>query len=182
MKKLFLILSTALILLPAFSQSKRKATIAPSYAWTVQQPLGLRDSSTIDTLLYNYYKQSIPSEMSDAWATTGALGAEGINMIFSERRPTSDFFLGDALAVWLPNEKTNRFYNTRIPMTLLSFNTSGGRETSQERLRANFSGNVNAKAQVGAMIDYIYSKGSYNLSGDERPDMGCVGFIYGRPI
>ena len=69
--------------MPAFSQSqsnqsKKKATIAPSYAWTVQQPLGLRDSSTIDTLLYNYYKQSIPSEMSDAWATTGALGAEGI--------------------------------------------------------------------------------------------------------
>lgn len=182
MKKLFLILSTALVLLPAFSQSegkKKKATIAPSYAWTVQQPLGLRDSSTIDTLLYNYYKQSIPSEMSDAWATTGALGAEGINMIFSERRPVSDFFLGDALAVWLPNEKTNRFYNTRIPMTLLSFNTSGGRETSQERLRANFSGNVNAKAQIGAMIDYIYSKGSYNYQATKDLIWGASGSYMG---
>ena len=179
MKKLFLILSTAAILLPAFSQSKKKATIAPSYAWTVQQPLGLRDSSTIDTLLYNYYKQSIPSEMSDAWATTGALGAEGINMIFSERRPTSDFFLGDALAIWLPDEKANRFYNTRIPMTLLSFNTSGGRETSQERLRANFSGNVNAKAQIGAMIDYIYSKGSYNYQATKDLIWGASGSYMG---
>lgn len=54
-----------------------------------------------------------------------------------------------------------KFYNTRVPMTPLSFNSSGGKETAQERLKAIFSGNINRRAQIGANVDYLYSKGSY---------------------
>ena len=75
----------------------KKQVIAPSYAWRVIEPLGLREPTTIDTLPDNYGQQSVPSMKSDAWATTGNLGAEGINMIFSQRRPMSDFFFRDAL-------------------------------------------------------------------------------------
>ena len=46
-------------------------------------------------------------------------------------------------------------------MTLVSFNTAGGRDNTQERLSTVFSGNINRKAQVGAMLDYLYSKGCY---------------------
>ncbi len=139
----------------------RKSAIAPSFAWKLLSPLGLRKTAPIDTLPLNYYIQSIPSMASTAYATTGNLGAEGMNMIFSERAPMSDFFFRDGLYHWLPSHDKMRFYNTRIPMTLLSFNSSGGKETSQERLQGTFSGNINSKAQVGAMVDYLYSKGSY---------------------
>lgn len=40
-------------------------------AWKPIAPLGLHEESTIDTLLYNYYQQAIPSAVSDAYATTG---------------------------------------------------------------------------------------------------------------
>ena len=36
----------------AITEDKAEKT---SYAWTVIEPLGLRQQSTIDTLLYNYY-------------------------------------------------------------------------------------------------------------------------------
>ena len=157
---------TLLLLLAAFgvaatAYAEKKPVIAPSTAWTIMEPLGLHEPATIDTLFENYSRRSVPSEVSDAYCTTGTLGAEGENMIWLEHRGRSEFFFRDALRAWLPSVETQKFYNTRVPMTLLSFNTSGGKENAQERLKAIFSGNINRRAQVGAHLDYIYSKGSY---------------------
>lgn len=141
--------------------AKRKTQLEPSYAWRLESPLGLRVPADIDTLPDNYGRRSVPSEVSDAWATTGNLGGPGINMIFAERPALGRFFFDDAFAHWLPSYGKQRFYNTRIPMTLLSYNAGGGRDDGQDRLQATFSGNINARAQVGGMVDYLYSKGSY---------------------
>ncbi len=116
---------------------------------------------------------------SDAWATTGNLGAEGINMIIDQRRPMSNFFFEDAIETWLPTIHTMKFYNTRIPMTLLSFNSAGGRDNSQERLSTIFSGNINAKAQFGALLDYLYSKGCYNYQAAKNLTWGFSGSYIG---
>lgn len=143
-------------------QAAKKSVIAPSFAWKTLAPLGLHEEATIDTTLHNYYLQAVPSEVSSAYATTGNLGAEGMNMIFFERQPMSEFFFKDALNAWMPSENTHVYYNTRVPMTLLSYNTGGGRENVQDRLKMAFSGNANSRLQIGANLDYIYSKGSYN--------------------
>jgi hypothetical protein len=148
-------------------------------AWSVLQPLGLREPASVDTLQYNYYRNAIPSAASDAWATTGNLGAEGINMIFSERKPTSDFFFRDGLSYWLPSLEKMKFYNTKIPMTLMSYNTSGGRENAQDRLMADFSGNINKRAQIGAKLDYLYSKGSYSYQATKDLTWGFSGSYIG---
>ena len=150
-----------------------------SYCWEVLPPLGLREIVPMDTLPLNYYQRSIPSFVSPAWATTGNLGAEGMNMIFEERAPMSNFFFRDALTHWMPTHDKMRFYNTRIPITMLSFNTAGGRDNAQERLKGNFSGNINEKAQVGALIDYLYSKGSYNNQATKDLTWGLSGSYMG---
>lgn len=157
----------------------KKISVAPSTAWSLIAPLGLREESTIDTLLYNYSRLSVPSAVSNAWASTGNLGGEGINMIFHQRPAMSDFFFRDALDAWLPTFSKMKFYNTRQPMTLVSFNSSGGRETAQERLQAVFSGNINAKAQVGANLDYLYSKGSYANQAAKNLTWGANGSYLG---
>lgn len=173
--------------LPVRAQGHRHETtgthkapvIAPSYAWKLFSPLGLREPASMDTLMLNYSRESIPSMVSSAYATTGNLGAEGMNMIFHERKPMSDFFFRDALDHWMPTYDKMRFYNTRIPMTLVSFNTAGGRENAQERLKTIFSGNINAKAQIGAMVDYLYSKGCYNYQATKDLSWGFSGSYIG---
>ena len=157
----------------------KKQEIAPSYAWKLIEPLGLRESASIDTLPINYGQESVPSMVSDAWATTGNMGAEGINMIFSDRLAISNFFFQDAISAWLPSANTMKFYNTRIPMTLLSFNSAGGRDNAQERLSAIFSGNINSKAQFGALLDYLYSKGCYNYQAAKNLTWGFSGSYIG---
>lgn len=170
-----LFVAAATIVCPA-----KQPDLAPSYAWTIMPPLGLREPSTIDTTLINYAQRSVPSEVvSPAYATTGNYGTEGINMIFFERDPMSDFFFHDVLSPYLPGLKKQRFYNTRQPMTLLSYRTGGGREQAQDRLKMDFSGNINSRAQVGAMFDYIYSKGSYNNQALKNMTWGVSGSYIG---
>lgn len=159
--------------------SSKSQQLAPSYAWTITEPLGERYLSTIDTLQYNYQRQAIPSLVSNAYATTGNYGAEGINMIFFDRPTMSPFFFSDALAAWLPSINTQKFYNTRIPMTLLSYNTGGGKNNTQDRLKGIFSGNVNKSLAIGASLDYIYSKGSYEYQSDKDFTWGAFASYMG---
>lgn len=161
------------------AHAHKHTQLAPSYAWSLIEPLGLREPATIDTAMINYYRGSVPSLVSDAWTTTGNLGGEGINEIWSERPVVSDFFFRDALLPWILTADKMKFYNTRIPMTLLSFNTGGGRETTQDRLKAIFSGNINRKAQVGAYLDYLYSKGSYANQATKDLSWGINGSYLG---
>lgn len=180
MRKSYIILAIALAVAAIFTaHGKKKQVIEPSYAWQAIPPLGLREPATIDTNYIDYSLKSVPSEVSNAYATTGNLGTEGINMIYFDRPSMSDFFFRDALHPWIPSIKTLKFYNTRIPMTLMSYNFGGGKEDAQERLNGIFSGNINSRAQVGAYLDYIYSKGSYNYQAAKDLTWGASGSYLG---
>lgn len=140
---------------------KPKTVVAPSVAWTVDETLGERRAATIDTLFENYHRRFVPSMQSTAWATTGNYGAQGQNQVFFERQPVSEFFMADAMRQWITPPSGHRFYNTRIPMTLLAYSTGGNKYSNQDRTSAVFSGNATPRLQFGAGMDYIYSKGSY---------------------
>lgn len=179
MKRAIGILIFGVIALAVFCQTKRPPVLAPSYAWKIIEPLGLHEEATIDTLPINYGQRSVPSMASPAWVTTGNYGAQGENMIWSGRTERSDFFFQDAMSQWIPSVRTMKFYNTRIPMTLLSYNTSGSRDISQDHLSVTFSGNANKEIQVGALLDYIYSKGCYANQADKGLIWGFSGSYMG---
>lgn len=160
--RIFPIVCIISAIMPLAALSEKGEVIPPSYAWDILPPLGLHEPATIDTLFQNYAQRSVPTDQHIVYATTGNLGAPGINMDYMRQHPFSRFFFRDAMANWRPAEGNHTFYNTRIPMTLMGYNTGGGRENKQDRLTAIFSGNVNARLQFGANVDYLYSKGSYN--------------------
>jgi len=149
------------------STKTKKQRVEPSYAWRVSEPLGLHYPSTLDTIHLDYHRTMVPSMVSDAWLTTGNYGAPGQNQIFFERPLAGDFFFEDAIDAWLHDTGTMRYYNTRIPMTLLSHSTGGDKYSNLDRTQLEFSGNVDRKTQVGGGIDYIYSKGSYDQQADK---------------
>lgn len=171
-------LAIIIILCAPLLLAAKDPELPPPTAWEPLPPLGLREPCGMDTLEYNYFQASIPSARSDAWATTGNFGAEGINMIFEERLPYSEFFLGDALRTWKP--RTRKFYNSRIPMTLLGYTTGGGRDAAQDHLTGTFSGNINRRAQIGALLDYLYSKGSYANQATNDLTWGFSGSYIGE--
>ena len=149
------------------STKTKKQRVEPSYAWRVSEPLGMHYPSTLDTIHLDYHRTMVPSMVSDAWLTTGNYGAPGQNQIFFERPLAGEFFFEDAIDAWLHDTGTMRYYNTRIPMTLLSHSTGGDKYSNLDRTQLEFSGNVDRKTQVGGGIDYIYSKGSYDQQADK---------------
>lgn len=177
MKRILLILLATVTALAAFPAKKQQ--FPPAYAWRMMQPLGLREPAPVDTLFEGYAQRSVPSAVSDAWACTGNLGGSGMNMIWMDRPAMGDFFFSDAVAAWLPSPSKQLFFNSRVPMTLLGYNTGGGRENSQDRLSTVFSGNINAEAQIGAFLDYLYSKGSYNRQAAKDLAWGFSGSYIG---
>lgn len=186
MKRLYIILLYGIIGAAALNAQSKQQTSGKTTdivqrisSWRIASPLGERIEAPVDTNFINYGQRSVPSEQSIAYATTGNLGNEGYNLIYFERPAASDFFFRDALSAWLPSLSTQRFYNSRIPMTLASYNFGGGKESAQDRLKADFSGNINARAQVGAMVDYLYSKGSYNYQAAKHLSWGLSGSYIG---
>ncbi len=133
-----------------------------SYAWRFMPPLGNRIPATIDTLMLNYSMSTIPSlAFGQASAITGNFGTEGIDMTYFTRPEPTQFMFDYTLLPYLPDVDKQIFYNTRVPMTLVGYETGGSKEVAQDRLHVTFSGNINRKAQVGAFLDYLYSKGYY---------------------
>lgn len=149
------------------TQPKKKSS-----AWILTTPLGEHEPSTIDTLQYNYQRAFIPSFQSDAYATTGTLGAEGMNMLFFQRPSTPTFFFDAALEKSIPSISTFKFYNVYIPMTLLSYNFGGNKQNHADRLSAIFAGNVNRNIGIGAFVDYNYGKGAYNYQATKDFNFG----------
>lgn len=179
MKRLFVFTLGLFLIIGTGLSQKKGQQLAPSYAWKIIEPLGLHDPTTIDTLPINYGQRSVPSMASPAWVTTGNYGAQGLDMIWSGRLPYSNFFFQDAVDQWIPSARTMKFYNTRVPMTLLSYNTAGGRDDSQNHLSATFSGNATKEIQIGALLDYIYSKGCYANQADKGLVWGFSGSYIG---
>lgn len=175
---LLLLAVSALLSMPL--EAAKKPVLEPSFAWRVDPLLGQRSPATIDTVFQNYSLEFVPQQISPAYATTGNYCAEGYNLLYMERPIQSDFHFRDALETWIPTMSKARFYNTRIPMTLLSYNFGGGKENGQDRLSTIFSANANARTQVGALIDYIYSKGSYEDQAAKDLNWGFSGSYLGE--
>lgn len=147
--------------------------------WTLIAPLGLHKPAEFDTLPYNYQRQAVPSFVSDAYCTTGNLGAEGQNQIFFNRPERGQFFFADALYAWMPHGPTQKFYNVYIPFTQVSYNTGGNKQTTQDRFRVDFAGNAGRRVGIGAKLDYLYSKGSYQGQSTKDFIFGFSGYYSG---
>lgn len=170
------------------SQSGKKESvlwaeaIADQKAWTVSDILADRRTAVVDTVMENYAQQvAIPRlQFGDAAAITGNLGSEGKFMNYFSRPMESDFFFNDALYPYLPRVDNTPFFNTRVPMTLLSFNTGGSSQTTQDWLKARLSGNINKKAQVGAWLSYLYSRGMFENQAGKHFNWGINGSYLGK--
>jgi len=198
-KRLFIICATFLSVTFAFSQNTLKRgpsrdlqrnqidekknsqndTVRPGSAWTLTFPLGNHVESTIDTLTYNFQRRSIPTMVTDAYATTGNFGTEGIDLIYYNRPRRATFFFQDALNQWIPTFDKQKFYNVYVPTTIMSYVWGGNKLNHQDRLKTDFAGNVNRRIGIGGNLDYIYSKGAYESQAVKNFSFGLSTYYLG---
>lgn len=161
------------------SDAKQLDSVPVGSAWTLTFPLGDHVESKIDTLTLNYQRWLIPSMVSDAYATTGNLGAEGINLIYSERPKRHTFFFQDALDQWLPDFSKQKFYNVYVPTTVLQYGFGGNKFNHTDRLKVDFAGNVSRRIGIGATFDYLYSKGCFEAQATKDFSFSFSTYYFG---
>lgn len=154
-------------------------TVRPGSAWTLTFPLGNHVESTLDTLTYNFQRRTIPTMVTDAYATTGNYGTEGIDLIYYNRPPRATFFFQDALDAWIPTFNKQKFYNVYVPTTIMSYMWGGNKLNHQDRLKTDFAGNVNRRVGIGGNLDYIYSKGAYESQAMKNFTFGLSTYYMG---
>lgn len=157
----------------------KETTYKSGNCWTLSGQLGLQQPAEMDTLLYNYQRIAVPAMVTDAYATTGNVGAPGQDEIYFGRTPRTQFFFRDAVSHWLPSFEKQKFYNVYIPMTLLSYNFAGSSPTKTDRLNAVFAGNVNRRFGAGGDIEYLISKGNYANQATKNFRFGLNGYYKG---
>lgn len=164
------------------SKQEWNEATATQRSWTVSPILGISSPAEVDTVMLNYaQKVAIPSmQFGYASAITGNLGSAGQYMNYFERPEPGNFFFNDALHPYLPRVENTPFFNTRVPMTLTSFNTGGSSQNTQDWLKARFTGNINSRAQVGAYISYLYSRGMYEHQSGKHVNWGFSGSYLGE--
>lgn len=151
-----------IFLLCTVSISAKKKNNGPDpYAWRNTQPLGNRYRVPVDTLMLNYYSTDLPTSYSTAYGYTGNLGGPGLSKTFFERPEMPQFIFKEPYSHWIKTPANFDFYNSRIPITFLSYLSGGSKTNKQEDLRATFSGNVNKQLAFGASMDYVLSRGHY---------------------
>lgn len=140
----------------------KKEPVGEPYAWRLTQPLGTPYRVPIDTLIDNFYHTDLPIMNSTAYTYTGNLGGPSISKIFFDRPDMPQFMFKAPYEYLITTPSNYTYYNTRLPMTLLSYLFGGNKLKKQEDLKAEFSGNVNKRIAVAAGIQYILSRGSYD--------------------
>ena len=156
---LCVVLTLALSLGYLFSQDKEK--IGEPYAWRLSETLGTRYSVPIDTLHLNFYQTDQPYSWDDGSTGAGYLGGPSMSRIVLNRDEMPEFIFKFPFMRNIVTPQTYTFYNTRLPMTLLSYMSGASKENRNDDLKATLSGNVNKKLGFEGNAQLLHNKGFY---------------------
>lgn len=157
----------------------KKQVIGEPYAWRLSQPLGTPYRVPMDTLIDDFYTTDLPITYSTAYSYTGNLGGASMSKVFFDRPDMPQFIFKQPYDYLIYTPENYTYYNTRIPMTLASYLFGGGKQTKQEDLKAEFSGNVNKRLAIAAGIQYVYSRGNYDHQGNKDLSWQVAGSYIG---
>lgn len=140
------------------------------YYWRISENLGEFREAHPDTTLTGFPGRRYVEGMGLSMAYLGNLGTPALTRIFSEREPLSHFMFSDSYRVYTREPDRFDFINTRVPYSRLEYETEGGGETKNERLRGGISVNLGRALNFGFDIDYLYARGHYKSQGAKHVD------------
>ncbi len=136
-------------------------------AFHLTRMIGDRYVAPMDTDRINFYNTMIPDSRSLAIGYLANNGSPAQTKIFSERKEARDFIFADAYDYYITTPENAYFYDTKIPYTLVNYETGGGSTNKEDHLSGVLTMNFGKKLNVGADMDYIYSRGYYDSNGNK---------------
>ena len=131
------------------------------YTWKVLPRLGERVIMPMDTSTINYGQGTLPESKAFGAQYLGNTGSAFEPINYFERESNIDFPFMDVVQPWYLRPKNNKYYNTKIPYTLVDYQSGGGGVSNESRVSVIMTTNYGKKLNVGFNFDYIYARGYY---------------------
>jgi hypothetical protein len=127
--------------------------------------LGERYIAPMDTDRLNVSNSNLIDGQGVSIAYTGNIGSPLQSRIFSERKEERDFIFADAFDPYIITPQNANFYDTKNPLSIITYNRAGGAPKREEQIKILLTSNFGKQINVGWDFDYIYSRGYYNSNG-----------------
>jgi len=138
--------------------------------WTITPRTGEIIPAIPDTILTDYFNRTNAEGNGISVAYLGNLGLPMESRVFFERENRSEFMFFDPFWAYSKRPDKFMFINTKVPYTNVSYQTSGSRQSKEERLQALLTLNFGRKLNVGINVDYLYARGIYASQAAKQTD------------
>ncbi|MDR1562307.1 MAG: putative porin [Dysgonamonadaceae bacterium] len=149
--------------------------------WHISPLTGVILPAKPDTFLTDYFNRTNMEGTGIAVAYLGNLGLPVESRVFFERSDRSEFMFFDHFETYRKTPERFQFTNTKVPFTNIAYQSSGSRDTKEERLQALMSINFGKSLNIGFDVDYLYARGYYKSQSAKHTDWAFFGnFISDR--
>lgn len=149
------------------------------HQWRIQERLGSRIPCDVDTLPHLFPSNNATDGLHGEYNILGNLGSPRLARNFLDREALDDFLFMQPFDFFHTAPRNILFTNTKSPYTNLTYNSCGGSENGQDRIRAYFATNINKIAGAGFKLDYLYGRGYYNNQANSQFGGTLFGYYLG---
>lgn len=136
-------------------------------AFRVTPDFGEAYVAPMDTNRLNSSNNTLVEAKSLAVGYASNLGNPAQTQIFTERKEARDFIYADAYDFYITTPENALYYDTRLPFTEILYTQGGSAQNKEDQFKGILSTNFGSKINVGAEMDYIYTRGHYNSNGNK---------------
>ena len=134
------------------------------YVWRVDPRFGDVIPAQPDTLPHLFQNHNLTDGPTGSYNFLGNMGAPRIDRLYFNRdnRIThASFIFAQPYDFFLKSPGEMLYFNTKSPVTNITYDKCGNRTNGEDRIHAYFATNVNKRLGVGFDLDYLYGRGYY---------------------
>lgn len=161
-------------------QAKKKLPKTVIRAWTLPSPLALADTQQVDTSYYNFAMKNVVYDYSKWNHYNGNLVSPLQPVVYFDRTRKTDCMFATAYDVYTITPQDVRFYNTTTPYSTISYKKGFTTNHADNDLDFKFTGNLNARTNLGATINYLNAVGHYKNQAGKTVNGSVFGSYNGR--
>lgn len=148
---------------PHNNDTTKKSKVVPKgvWVWKVDRRLGDIVKAAADTIPHLYPQSTLAMGRYGQYNTTGSNYTPRQNRIFIDRPETQQFLFTQPYDQSMRQPDSLHFTNTLSPITNLSYENCGDKQTGEDHLEAKFAVNAGKRTGIGFDLNYPYARGYF---------------------
>jgi len=132
------------------------------YVWTIDRRFGDIRRAEVDTLPHLYPASTLNTGMYGQYNTTGSNYTARQNRIYIDRPERGQFVFTEPYSFVNKAPDQLHFTNTLSPITNMSYDNCGDKQTGEDHLQAKFAVNAGKRIGIGFDLNYAYARGYFS--------------------